>query len=180
MFQMDTDLLTRSRRLLDEAKRLVATDKGLRTILKAKDSDLLTSSRARIAESKHLLAKLAIETPTPAIKPKRAVGPDSNSATLSVHVFQESFRFGWTLSAPSKDVLGRGTAETEQKARIDALQAGMTYIDRAKGRSSPDDDTYLASACLRRPLSTICADCVISNDCSMSLAKFAVCDCAPV
>jgi hypothetical protein len=37
------------------------------------------------------------------------------------------------------DGLRRGTAETEQKARIDALQVGMTYIDRAKGRSSPGD-----------------------------------------
>jgi hypothetical protein len=122
--------------------RLVATDDGIRTALKARDSVLLTRSRACIAESKQLLARLTSEIPTAAIKPKPA-RPDRNPAMLSVRVFQEKSRFGWTLSALSKDVLGRGTAETERQARIDALQAGMTYIDRAKGPSSPDDDTSL-------------------------------------
>ena len=141
----ETDaLLAKGRSLIDETKRLVATQEGIRTTLKARDTALLTRSRACIAESTRLLA--AVETPTAAIKPNRAevrTQPDRNSAMLSVCVFQKGLRFGWALSAPSKDVLGRGTAETERQARIDALQAGMTYIDRAKGRSSPDDDTSL-------------------------------------
>ena len=123
-------VLAKTRSLIDQTERLVATDDGIRTALKARDTALLTRSRACIAESKRLLAGLA--TPT---------RPDRNPATLSVRVFQERLRFGWTLSAPSKDVLGRGTAETERQARIDAFAAGMTYIDRANGRSSPGDDT---------------------------------------
>jgi hypothetical protein len=62
--------------------------------------------------------------------------PERNSAMLSVKVFQEGEHFGWTLNAPSNELLGHGTAETEQKARIDALDAGMTYIDRAKERTT--------------------------------------------
>ena len=31
---------------------------------------------------------------------------------LSVKVFQEGEYFGWTLNAPSNEVLGHGTAET--------------------------------------------------------------------
>ena len=69
--------------------------------------------------------------------------PARNSTRLSIRVFQEGLRFSWTLKAPSNEVLGRGTAETERQARIDALQAGMIYIDRANGRSSPGDDTSL-------------------------------------
>jgi len=44
--------------------------------------------------------------------------PDRNSAMLSVKVFQEGEYFGWTLNAPSNEVLGHGTAETEQKAAM--------------------------------------------------------------
>jgi hypothetical protein len=97
----ETDaLLAKGRSLIEETKRLAASQEGIRTTLKARDAAL----RAQ---------------------------PDRNSAMLSVCVFQEGLRFGWMLSAPSKDVLGRGTAETERQARIDALQAGMTYIDHA-------------------------------------------------
>jgi len=63
--------------------------------------------------------------------------PDRDSTRLSIRVFQDGLRFSWTLKAPSNEVLGRGTAETERQARIDALQAGMIYIDRANGWSSP-------------------------------------------
>jgi hypothetical protein len=59
--------------------------------------------------------------------------PDRDSTRLSIRVFQDGLRFSWTLKAPSNEVLGRGTAETERQARIDALQAGMIYIDRANG-----------------------------------------------
>jgi hypothetical protein len=61
---------------------------------------------------------------------------------LSVRVFQEGLRFSWTLNGHSKGVLGHGTAETERQARVEALRAGMTYIDRAKGRSSTDTSLH--------------------------------------
>jgi hypothetical protein len=54
-----------------------------------------------------------------------------NRDSLSVRVFHEGSRFGWTLNAPSNEVLSHGTAETEIKARVDAFHAAMTYIDRA-------------------------------------------------
>jgi hypothetical protein len=118
---------------------------------------LLRNSRAIIDESRRLLEALehpaptrrydhahhdAIATTAPIDEPSAGgvrADADRHSAMLSVRVFQEGLRFGWTLNAPSKDVLGRGTAETERQARIDALGTGMTYIDRAKGRSSPSD-----------------------------------------
>ena len=137
-------MLAKTRSLIDQATRLAASHESIQTSLRARDSTLLTRSRACIAESKRLLA--AVETLTAAIKPNRAevrTRPDRNSAMLSVRVFQEGLDFNWTLKARSNEVLGRGRAETERQARIDALQAGMTYIDRAKGRSSPGDDTSL-------------------------------------
>jgi len=67
-----------------------------------------------------------------------AVRQNTNES-LSVRIFQEGTRFAWTLNSPAKELLGRGTAETEKKARIDALEAGMTYMNHAKGRSSPID-----------------------------------------
>jgi hypothetical protein len=51
--------------------------------------------------------------------------------SLSVRVFHDGSRFGWTLNAASNEVLSHGTAVTEFKARVDAFHAAMTYIDRA-------------------------------------------------
>jgi len=42
---------------------------------------------------------------------------DRDPATLSLHVFAEGAQFSWTARSPSKVMLGRGTAETELKAR---------------------------------------------------------------
>jgi hypothetical protein len=58
---------------------------------------------------------------------------------FSVRVVKKESCFDWTVYSVANELLGRGTAETEHKARIDAFTAGMTYIDRAKGRSSPSD-----------------------------------------
>ena len=64
---------------------------------------------------------------------------DRNPAMLSVRVVKKESCFGWTVYSLTNELLGAGTAETEHEARIDAFTAGMTYIDRAKGRSSPSD-----------------------------------------
>jgi hypothetical protein len=107
-----------------------------------RDADLLGTSRSMIDDSRRLLARLTVEIPTGPMQPAAADDGwqlDGNSATLTVHVFQEGSRFSWTLNTPRAEVLGRGIAETEFQARVDALQSGMTYVDRAKGRSSPGD-----------------------------------------
>ena len=119
---------------------------------------LLKNSRAMIDESRRLLA--ALERPAPArrndgahhhatttsaaapIEPSAdgvRADADRNPATLSVRVVKKESCFGWTVYSLTNELLGRGTAETEHEARIDAFTAGMTYIDRAKGRSSPSD-----------------------------------------
>jgi hypothetical protein len=111
-----------------------------------------------IEESRRLLAALECSAParrnddahhhataTPAAAPiEPSAGgvradTDRNPATLSVRVVKKESCFGWTVYSPTNDLLGVGTAETEHKARIDAFTAGMTYIDRANGRSSPSD-----------------------------------------
>jgi len=137
-FQMDAELLTRSRSLIDETRRLKATHQNIQTILKDNHEALVASSRACIAESKRLLARLAIEIPTAAIKPNPAevrTRPDRNPAMLSVRVVEDGLRFGWSIHTPTKEVLGRGTAETEFDARVEAFRAAMDYINQLKGRS---------------------------------------------
>jgi hypothetical protein len=57
---------------------------------------------------------------------------------LSIRVFEVAEQFGWRVCNPTKEILGWGTAESEVRARIDAFHAGMTYIDRLKGRSAPN------------------------------------------
>jgi hypothetical protein len=141
-FQRDADLLGTSRSMIDDSRRLLASLQADRLVLGNVDGHLLASSRARIDDSRRLLARLTVEIPTGPMQPAAAddgLQLDGNSATLTVHVFQEGSRFGWTLNTPRAEVLGRGIAETEFQARVDALQSGMTYVDRAKGRSSPGD-----------------------------------------
>ena len=87
-----------------------------------------------------MLARLASEIPTAAIEPNPVeASPDRNPAMLSMRLIRKETCFGWTVYSPTNELLGHGTAETEHKARIDAFQAGMTYINRLKGRSVPKD-----------------------------------------
>jgi hypothetical protein len=122
---MDAELLASSRVTIDESRRLLASLERDRTILSNIDARLSASSRAMIDESRRLLATVA----------SSAELQPSPARNLSVRIFQEGARFGWSISA-SKEMLGWGTAETEQRARIDAFRAGMTYIDRLHGRST--------------------------------------------
>jgi len=64
-----------------------------------------------------------------------AARAETDAAALSIHVFQEGTRFSWTVCSSSEEMLGRGTAETEVKARADAFCAGMIYLDWFKDRS---------------------------------------------
>jgi hypothetical protein len=121
-----------------------------RATLNKVDAGLLATSRSMIDESKRLLATLEelasatsgdeahyepIETPAAVI----CTLSDANRALLSVRIRQEGTRFGWTVFGPTKAILGLGTAETELKARADALYAGMTYIERLKVRPAPEN-----------------------------------------
>lgn len=98
-----------------------------------------------IADSRRLLASVDYSAVT--LTPTEAGGRQSAERTgcqnarenLSVHVFQKGPKFAWTLNSPANEMLGFGMAETELRARTDAFHAGMTYIDRIKGRSAPDD-----------------------------------------
>jgi hypothetical protein len=137
--------------MVDDGRRLLASLRDGQD-----NAALLNSSRTMIDESRRLLAALerlaparrsddahhdGMATPGAASIEPGAGGvranADRNSAMLSVRVFQEGTRYSWTLNTPGNEVLGHGTAKTARQARIDALQAGMTYIDRAKDRSSP-------------------------------------------
>jgi hypothetical protein len=60
-------------------------------------------------------------------------------AELSVRVFEDGGQFGWTVYSHANELRGRGTAESELSARVDAFHAGMTYIERLKGRTTPSD-----------------------------------------
>jgi len=154
-FERTSALLVSSRTLIDESRALLTT-------LQTRKTDApVASSRAVIDDSRQLLTALqhldVPPTPLPNSSPEpvtvsRSDGASVNSAApsnqaaciaeralLSVSVFQEGLDFSWTLKARNNEMLGHGTAETERQARIDAFGAGMTYIDRAKGRSSPSD-----------------------------------------
>jgi hypothetical protein len=89
-----------------------------------------------------LLATLAIEMAYCARRAGyRRARADRNSAMLSVHVFQDGSRFGWTLNVTGQEVLGHGTAATEFEARVDAFQSAMTYIDHSNGRATAGDES---------------------------------------
>ena len=68
-----------------------------------------------------------------------AARAETDAAALSIHVFQEGTRFSWTVCSSSEEMLGRGTAETEVKARADAFCAGMIYLDWFNDRSPSGD-----------------------------------------
>ncbi len=135
------DLPARTRLLIDESRLLRVLVRGEGAMLKELDAELLTNSRAKIVESKRLLATVdrptAIardETGTIPIAPTELPSseqPDHNPATLTIDVFHEKGRFGWTVhKRATKVLLGRGVARTELKARVDAFRAGMTFIER--------------------------------------------------
>jgi hypothetical protein len=107
--------------------------------------NVLASRHAPVTESERSLVTPPVELSSAPTEPVEVIRTrsENDSAAFSVRVVREGLRFRWTLNARGSDVLGRGTAETERQARIDALQAGMIYIDRAKGRASPGDDTSL-------------------------------------
>ena len=127
-------LVERGWRQLSESRALIAQSRRQ-----------VTKSCQSIADSRRLLASMDYLAVTPI--PTEAGGRQSAEHTgcqkarenLSVRVFQKGLQFAWTLNSPANEMLGFGMAETELKARTDAFHAGMTYIDRAKGRSAPDD-----------------------------------------
>jgi hypothetical protein len=118
-FETDVTLLTISRSVIDESRRLLAT----------LNEELASATSADEAHYEPIEATAAaIFTLS-----------DANRALLSVRIRQEGTRFGWTVYGPTRAMLGRGTAETELKAHADALYAGMTYVQRLKVRPAPDD-----------------------------------------
>jgi len=150
--QIDADLLAISQSMIYESRVLLASLRDDQST-----NALLRNSRAVIDKSRRLLAALepaassrrnvpaheaiAIAT-VPPVEQRAGVvraNVDRNPPMLSVHVFRKESCFGWTVYSPNNDLLGRGSAQTEHKARIDALRAGMTYIDRSKGRSASSD-----------------------------------------
>ena len=137
------DHLGRTRWLIDEGRLSQATVRNE----KIGDAKLLASSRADIAESKRLLVTTdrpviarrdpshfeADGIPGLAIELPSSERTDQNPATLTINVFQEDGRFGWTVyQRMTQELLGRGVARTELKARADALGAGMTFIERLR------------------------------------------------
>jgi hypothetical protein len=122
---------------------------------------LVASSRALLAQSRQLLAELehadalrmprrdssresvvvnrSVGTPVgPAVHQSQQTAPPHTE--LSIRVFRDGEQFGWTVYSPTKQMLGWGTAGSELSARVDAFHAGMTYIDRLKGRSAPSNN----------------------------------------
>jgi hypothetical protein len=141
LLQTDAELLAKSRACIVDSERLLASIQDDSQSLQ----NILTSRHAPVTESERSLVTPPVELSTVPTEPVEVIRtrPENDSAAFSVLVVREGLRFRWTLNARGSDVLGRGTAETERQARIDALQAGMIYIDRAKGRASPGDDTSL-------------------------------------
>ena len=138
LLQTDAELLAKSRACIVDSERLLASIHDDSQSLQ----NVLASRHARVTESQRFATPRVELSTTEPVEDARTL-PERGSAAFSVLVVREGLRFRWTLNAPGSDVLGRGTAETERQARIDALQAGMIYIDRAKGRASPGDDTSL-------------------------------------
>jgi hypothetical protein len=121
---------------------------------------LVASSRALLAESRQLLAELEHagalrkprrDLPSESVVVNRSEGVPIGSAVhqsdqtsaqhteLSVRVFEDREQFGWMVYGPTKEMLGIGTARSELSARVDAFHAGMTYIERLKGQSTPSN-----------------------------------------
>jgi hypothetical protein len=101
------------------------------------DEALLRNSRVLVAQSRRLLATLeSAASPHNALPIAGGISSetDHNPATLSVRILGKESRFNWTVRGPVNEVLGIGTADTELKARVDAFNAGMTYIDWLKDR----------------------------------------------
>ena len=142
-FQLDAALLTMSRSTIAESRRLLAASWSERVSLNNKHNVLLANSRASIADSRRLLAAVVAATAAThrdearreSIAMPVAARAETDAAALSIHVFQEGTRFSWTVCSSSEEMLGRGTAETEVKARADAFCAGMIYLDWFKHRS---------------------------------------------
>ena len=156
-FERTGELLVSSRALIDESRRLLATIQARRT------GAPVASSRAVIDASRQLLAAVQgadlPPTPHPKSRPEAvtvrrsddtSVNPAvrqshpafiADRAMLSVRIFPAGAQFGWTVFSPSREMLGRGIAGTELKARTDAFGAGMTYIERLKGRCRPTDSS---------------------------------------
>ena len=109
--QIDDGLLTNSRAIIAESRRLLAT---LEQPSVAPTRSHSTDDHAAEVRSVH-------------------------KQGLSVRIFQKGSVFGWTLTSPANEMLGSGKAQTELKARIDAFRAGMTYIDQSKSRSAHDN-----------------------------------------
>ena len=153
------DVLARTRWLIDESRLLRAIVRNEEAMLKKLDTELLTNSRAKIVESKRLL--VSVDRPTVVTRSNRAhlevvtkpISPtelpsseetDHNPTTLTINVFQEEGRFGWTVHRrATKEALGRGVAPTELKARVDAFRAGMTFTERLTGQPRSDDNNNL-------------------------------------
>lgn len=136
-----------------------AAEAWLRGTMAVQSTDtLIARSRALLAQSRQLLTELERadllrfrrrDSPRESVAVSRSegtpVGPavhqsdqtSARHAEFSIAVIEDGEQFGWTLYSPTKEWLGWGTAETELNARVDALQAGMAYIDRLKNRSAP-------------------------------------------
>jgi hypothetical protein len=115
-------LVRKTRALIEECKQLLADDRSL------------------VDEPKRLVATSTVSTPKQvgdesAIIADMHKAPERAQETLSIRVFQDGSRFGWRVLSSANELLGRGAADTELKARIAAFDAGMTYIDRTKGGS---------------------------------------------
>lgn len=146
-FQVDAALLAMSHSTIAESRRLLTKNWSER--VGDGQDDRLTNSRASIADSKRLLASLEATAAThngeargesltmPTTPATACANMDHDPTALSVHVFQEGARFGWTVCSPKEEIVGRGTAETELQARADAFCAGMIYLQWAKDQSPP-------------------------------------------
>ena len=141
-FPIEANLWVISRSMIDESRASLARLRDDQTT-----DALVRNSRSIIDQSRRLLAALeraasprrsddehhdaiAIGTAA-AIEPTAGgVGPDAdrNQAMLSVGVFKKESCFGWALYSTTNELLGRGTAETEHKARIDAFLAGVLFV----------------------------------------------------
>jgi hypothetical protein len=146
-FTMDIELAAASRLLIDESRRLLAALEGDGVL---SNGGLLANSRALIDESRRLLMALERQAsaataeasaipaaPIGRAAPEARAEASCDRAMLSLNVHPEGPRYGWTVLNRTGELLGSGSAETEQKARTDAFLAGMTYIERLKRRSRP-------------------------------------------
>src|SRR5262249_7643108 len=149
--------LVSSRALIDGSRCLLATIQATRT------GAPVASRRAVIDESRQLLATVQgadlPPTPHPKSRPEAvtvarsddtSVNPAvphldpaflANPALLSVRIIPSGGELGWSVFSTSREMLGRGIADTELKARTEAFGAGMTFIERLKGRCRPTDSS---------------------------------------